>query len=325
MNASANERKRKTVAFLATGVLLAILVLASVEVPQTVRAGGMGPGQSNLNAVASPTPLPHLLWQYDVVVALNPAHCAGQQEGLGFHGNANTMISGGGALTYGCLTGYGQGDVMIEPPYGFRFARDFAGGGANFDPDPEWVRNLIQLQVDFTDQVQAACDQLPANVAKRSDRSTDAVIPPGNYSSIIVTDTLTMLPGLYCLTGNLMVYAGAMLTGEGVTIYMTGGNFTMSGGAEVHLAAPAEGILSDPLWRDLLLYVANDHSATINLAGNTLSNYHGVVYAPASDIYVSYAGSYHTQIIGWNMQIGSTSDIILSVDFWPGMPSPDLR
>jgi hypothetical protein len=323
MNVPSDVRKSKAIACLAIGALLAMLVLASVGAPQTVRAGGSGAGRSNLAAVASPTPLPHLLWQYDVVVALNPAHCAGQQEGLGFHGNGDVLISGGGALSYGCLRHDGISDVIIEPPYKPR-AGDIRNGGS-FDPPAEWVRNLIQLQVDFTDQAQAACDLLPIYKAVRTEQSTEAVIPPGNYSSIIVTDTLTMLPGLYCLTGDLMIYSGATLVGEGVTIYMTGGNFTVSGGAEVHLAAPAEGILFDPLWRDLLLYVANDYAATINLAGNTLSNYHGVVYAPASDISVSYAGSYHTQLIGWNVQIGSTSDIILSVDFWPEMPSPDLR
>jgi len=94
MNVSSDKRKRKLVVFLATGVLLAMVVLALVEAPQIVRAG-----ESNLAAVASPTPQPHLLWQYDVVVAINPAQCAGQ-NGLFFYGNGDVLISGGGALSY---------------------------------------------------------------------------------------------------------------------------------------------------------------------------------------------------------------------------------
>ena len=209
--------------------------------------------------------------------------------------------------------------MIVEPPYQI-LGREVVPGNGNYDPQPKVVRNFVQLQVDFTEQAQAACDQLPVYNAAKAGRSVEAIIPPGNYSSIIVTDTLTMLPGLYCLSGDLMVNPGAILDGDGITIFMSSGDFMVNPYAEVRLAAPAEGVLADQMWRDLLLYVANDRAATVTLAGNQFSKYHGLVYAPASDISVSTHAEYHLQVIGWNVELGGTEDIDMSVDFWPGMP-----
>ena len=325
MNVSSDKRKRKLVVFLATGVLLAMVVFALVEAPQTVRAGGSGMGGSNLNAVASPTPLPHLLWQYDVVVAINPAQCAGQ-NGLFFYGNGDVLISGGGALSYGCVSSQDMPDVFVEPPYKIRYAGGFVPGGAAWDPYPEYARNLIHLYIpDFTDQAQAACDQLPKYAAMTAGRSTEEVIPPGNYYSIHVSGELTMLPGLYCVLEDFMVHSGAKVTGDGVTIYMIYGGFLANENSEVHLIAPADGVIPDPLWLDLLLLVPSFNHETIIMGGNSLSNYHGIVFAPASTINISSDADYQSQLIGWNVEIGGVADVTLSVDFWPGMPSPDLR
>jgi hypothetical protein len=325
MNIYSNDRKRKLVAFLATGMLLAMLVLASVEAPRTARAGGPGPGIANSSAVASPTPQPHLLWQYDVVVAINPAPCAGQ-NGLFFYGNGGNFINGGGALSYGCVSSQDMPGVFVEPPYKIRYAGGFVPGGAAWDPYPEYARNLIHLHIpDLTAQAQEACEQFPKYTAVTAGRYTEEVIPPGNYSSIHVSGDLTMLPGLYCLGGEFWVNSGARLTGDGVTIFISVGEFYANENSEVHLTAPPEGVIPDPLWLDLLLLVPSFNHRPVIMGGNSLSNYHGVVFSPGSTINISSDADYHTQLIGWNVEIGGVADVTLSVDFWPEMPSPDWR
>lgn len=307
---------RKNIIFFLIGLLLILTVLILVWFPQVVQAGSQISSRSSKSLIISPTPQPHLLWQYNSLVAFNPESC-GLAHGINFFGSASILINGGGVLSYGCLESSGYPSVVVKPPFGINFAGDFYPGNGFFDPDPEWTRNLIDLEVNFTSQAQEACDQLPVQRSGKRNLSTEEIIYPGNYSTIIVTDTLTMLPGLYCVTGDFIVNTGAILMGEMVTIYMTGGDFFMHGGSEVHLSAPEEGIVTDPIWRDLLLYVANNHVASISIIGTQLSTYHGVIYAPASNIEVTDNAEYYIQLIGWNVEVGGTSDISLVVDFWP--------
>ena len=313
-------RNRRSFAFLAIVAMLMMVGFALISAPQMVQAEDRTLGRSNLATSNLPTQSPHLLWPYNVVVAFNPEFCSGQHNGVVFYGIGNILISGGGVLSYGCLQAIGSPIVTVEPPYKIFYAGDFYGGNGQFDPAPELVRNFIHLPEDFSDQAQDACDRIPTFGAITTGRSTQTVIPPGNYSSITVTDTLTMLPGLYCLAGDFKVNSSAILTGKGVSIYMKGGDFIINGSPEVHLIAPSEGILPDPVWRDLLLYVAHNNPATITLGGNEQSNYRGIVYAPVGEIEVLSNPEYHTQFIGWNVRIGGTGDIYISVDFWPGMP-----
>jgi hypothetical protein len=102
---------------------------------------------------------------------------------------------------------------------------------------------------------------------------------------------------------------------------MSKGDFTANPSAEMHLTAPKDGVVNEPLWQDLLLYVGNSHTATVSILGNAASDYRGVVYAPASNINISGVGQLHLQLVGWNIKVGGTNDIDLSVDFWPGLPN----
>ena len=79
MNAISKARKDKQIILLVTALLLAAILFSSVGVSKIVSAGGRDQGKTNLLAIASPTPSPHLLWQYNVVVALNPEGCIYQQ------------------------------------------------------------------------------------------------------------------------------------------------------------------------------------------------------------------------------------------------------
>jgi hypothetical protein len=269
----------------------------------------------------TPTPRPHLLWQYSSVVALNPEPCGSQDHGLIFFGNDYISVRFGDALSYGCIRARGSPTVVTFPS-GNRilYSGSLDPGNGIFDPAPEWMRDLIQVNVDFTEQAQDACDLLPNLKVSKGNNSTDAIISPGNYSTIIVTDTLTMLPGLYCLYGDFIVNGGASVTGDGITIYMTNGNFMPNNNAIVHIKAPPGGILPDPIWTDLLIYVANYHTAEISLSGNPLSFYRGVIFAPASNINIENGyndKSYFTQLIGWNVSIGGTSGIFIDPNFWP--------
>jgi hypothetical protein len=311
--------RRRSWSYLATGILISIISLLFSAMLVGALAKGLFDDEPKAPVNPGIMVSPHLLWQYNVLVALNPADCT-YPNGMTIYGNGITTINGGGILANGCLRGNGNaGAVEIEPPFK-PLGRDLNPGNLNWNPPPEYFRSQIDLQIDFSDQAEEACSELPMYGLGAYKRNRDRIISPGNYPSIIVTDTLTMLPGLYCLAGDFTVYNEASLSGQGVTIYMSDGDFTIFGNAEMHLAAAPEGVRSDPIWKDLLLYVANYHDATVSLVGSIGSSYHGVIYAPASDIDVTGAGLLQVQLIGWNVEVGGTNDIEVGVDFWPGLP-----
>ncbi len=315
---SSSRAFRKLSAFVVEGLLLLVVC----TLPGTTPVAGATGGKRGvkIDPVFSPTVLPRRLYEYTVLVALNPADCVGN-NGLTFSGNGTANISGGGALALGCIAGNGAaGLVRIMDPYLPR-GRYINPGNLIWDPMPEYVSYVVRPAPDFSEKAERACTLLPRIGRSSVEGSKETIISPGNYTSITVSDTLTMLPGLYCLTGDIVVESGAHLSGQGVTIFMSGGDFFMAASAEVHLAAPPEGIFPDPLWQRLLLYVDNDHAATVSLAGNSLSSYRGVVYAPASTIEAGGNAEYNAQLIGWNVSIFMINDINLSVDFWSTPPN----
>jgi hypothetical protein len=280
------------------------------------------------NLAQDPPPM-SILWPNQAIVALNFSDCEGNLNGASFGGTGRLDVYGGSIFTFGCLAGAGSSyDVVVHGGHVVYAGK--TSGVMNFDPPPEYIHNVIYPIIDFTAVMDARCAQLPSYPVNPSitgqrsaaNRRVNSVIYPGNYPSIELGGGLTMMPGLYCVTGNVQATSGEAW-GDGVTFYMTGGDLTVNASANLYLSAPIPDKGDDTGVIDLLFYITNG-DATLNLTKDQY--YRGVFYAPHGDITVSGSGKpvekLFAQFIGWNTKFTGTTDIKLTLY---SMPTPARR
>ncbi|MDX8483215.1 pilus assembly protein TadG-related protein [Mesorhizobium sp. VK24D] len=135
-------------------------------------------------------------------------------------------------------------------------------------------------------------------------------IQPGTYcNGMNLNGNVTLSPGVYVVEGSLKINAGAVIQGDGVTIYMTGSNtVSMNGNATVTLSAPTSGAYSG-----VLFYgdrTGTTAQSTFN--GTATSLLTGAIYFPKQQ--VNYLGNFSgkngcTQVVADTIQWSGNSTI----------------
>lgn len=119
-----------------------------------------------------------------------------------------------------------------------------------------------------------------------------SAIDPGKYcNGLTINGTTTMSPGTYVVSGGtLKINANAVLSGTGVTIYLTNGaTVQMNGNAQVNLSAPTSGTYSG-----VLLYGDRSQAYDINkINGTSTSSMTGAIYFPTQE--VDFQGNFNGQ------------------------------
>ncbi len=224
------------------------------------------------------------------IVALNPADCQGQQNGAGFHGSVDIDVDGGGIFSNGCLQADGNPDVDV-----MNGDINYAGEVDNpeqFDPEPSQVDPLP-----------------PSSYYIPPPDCTHADAWSGNGSQLEALSPLE--PGLYCVTGDLRLNGNGSFEGTGVTIVMVDGDLVINGTVEVNITAPAADPDPAPAIPGVVIYAPPSNDNEIQLNGTSDSYFEGTVYAPGANINLLGTGGeemYHTQLIGWNVEVGGTND-----------------
>lgn len=114
---------------------------------------------------------------------------------------------------------------------------------------------------------------------------------PGRYcNGMALKGRVTMNPGVYIIDrGTFSVNSQARVTGDGVTIILTGttssnvATMSINGGAELDLSAPTPA--QDATWHGILFYqdqIGSDQETTINGGSDLIFN--GIVYFPNGDV-----------------------------------------
>ena len=229
------------------------------------------------------------------VVSLNSGGCSGQSNGITAHGNGNITVHYGGFFSNGCLRSNGGPYVASVDGGGISYAGELVGGEAFHPP------------------AQQAATSLP--------ESSWHVDPPNcshpdahNVTGSELKAASPLEPGLYCVTGDLNLNGNLTLEGTDITIYMVDGGISMNGGATVEIHAPGTYTDPKPAIPGILIFMAPGNSSEVQINGNADSQFTGTVYAPESNIDVTGNGSptgYETQFIGWNVEVGGTSDTVL--------------
>lgn len=111
---------------------------------------------------------------------------------------------------------------------------------------------------------------------------------PGRYcSDLNLKGNVDFTPGTYIFEGNFDINSGAVVTGDDVSILMSGGELKFNGDAEINLSAPTDGD-----YAGILLYQDRDVTGMQNVInGNASSSFNGAMYFPSSEVTMLGGGS----------------------------------
>jgi hypothetical protein len=135
-------------------------------------------------------------------------------------------------------------------------------------------------------------------------------VSPGKYSGMTLHDTVNLAAGVYVIDGgSLTINAGAVVTGMGVTFYLTNGaTLKMNGGAHIEMNAPTTGAYSG-----LLFFVGRDQAYqdyTVN--GDSASKVNGAIYAANGHIKMNGSSTFGggcTQIVARTVEFSGNSGL----------------
>lgn len=141
----------------------------------------------------------------------------------------------------------------------------------------------------------------------------------GRYcGGLTIRGTAIMHPGVYIIDGGTFnVSAQATVTGEGVTIILTGNNAStmadiqINGGAEMDLRAPTPD--EDADWYGVLIYqdpIGSTKESIIN--GGSDMQFEGIVYMPNGDVRFNGSAGQHADcllLIANRVNFGGTSSL----------------
>jgi hypothetical protein len=250
----------------------------------------------------------------NAIVALNPDTCAGASKtGAGFRGNSETVVTGGGIFSNGCLTGGGSAAVDVAEPYDTSY-NDFFGDKTIFTPPP----------------VDVSPDQIPPEsyyIALPAVAGGQCSDPDANNISAqdlmdLNKNPLTLDPGLWCITGNknltINSNASAPFHANGVTFYIVQNiEVTINGGAFLEITAPDDDPDPDPAIPGLVLYIPASNNAKLTINGDSNLTFTGTILAPGSHIKINgTSGDFglRSQVIGWDVELIGSATIDVNYD-----------
>jgi len=257
----------------------------------------------------------------NAVVGLAPHEC----KAVKYQGNADTTITGGGLFV--------NSDCPDAAFFNHSSSAELSApslttvGGAEYRDDAIDVPTITENAGDQAFSYPPREIVFP-NIACSDDAEVDGeTLSPGNWSGTFPPKDVKYLEsGAYCVNGNFRLNGGDILIGHDVVISMESGEVHWNGGATVRLDAPESGP-----FRGLLLYLPMTNSSGITINGNSESMFAGTILAPASPVDVKGTGGadgFHSQIIGYTVDISGTSDMSIlynNSENWDAPTPPSIE
>ncbi len=256
--------------------------------------------------------LPQPLAYGYALVALNPAQCSGNSNGIQSGGNNTTIITGGGMFSNGCLDHDGSKIVKI---YDGSVAYFYGGGGVSsyyrfYDKNNNQLTGAnapFGYLVDSYARIPASAYDIPVPDCNA------AGAHKGTYASLL--SGKSGLSGLYCITDNL----GSNFSGTNMTVVVLGGSVTFHG--DIDISAPGAGYtgLAIP---GVAIYLPKSYYGTcgdknqeVKINGGSTLRMNGALLAPCSDVSIEGGSTNNPilgQVIGWNVNFRGNSDLIIN-------------
>jgi Flp pilus assembly protein TadG len=254
-----------------------------------------------------------------------------QKQGIRFSGGgkeeeddegeyiADVYLLGGGAYSNSCVWAEGRVHVHAENGEILYIDEAIILDNATVEPEPQQTNEKNDIVIPPPQCTTAQYVSAPGS----------GTIGPGNYTGIKTTGSgLTLNPGLYCLTGNFEITGGEVI-GDGVTIYLKSGSYSVSGNPVIKLSAPEVGCEATdptidgcpPAVGGLLMYLDPTNGSNVEIEGSTGSRYSGTVYAPAPGSIIKIGGTTSTesleagvQAIGYTIHVHGNGTLNLIYD-----------
>lgn len=264
-----------------------------------------GPVENKVISVVRVHPRTNLGMGY-AIAAMGP-NCA--TGGMWINGNIDVDTTNAGLFSNSCMSFVGTAlSVTAHDPNeeGIRYITTMSvSGNPVIDPWPQQASvRMKQYPVE-----EPNCSSLPSYGSVTI--SGNQTLNPGQYTKIRMnasTAVLTLNPGLYCISDELTANGGS-LAGTGVTFFLKGGNFNISGNVQVNLSAPTGD--EPPAIRGMLIF--NAGTGVVTLQGTADSSYTGTVYTPNGSIVAGGSSSMlptlNTQLVSQKVTVGGTTNI----------------
>jgi Flp pilus assembly protein TadG len=148
-----------------------------------------------------------------------------------------------------------------------------------------------------------------------------ATVPQGCYSKLTIngSPTVTLNPGVYYITGSMVVNGNPTVNGTGVTIYLasSAASFTDNGNTTLNLSAPTSGALNG-----ILFYQNPSDTNTLTINGSSTSSLQGIFYAPTANLVVNGSGStsFYTAFVVGSLTFNGTGTLLDYASINAGSP-----
>jgi hypothetical protein len=185
--------------------------------------------------------------------------------------------------------GFKTGTQLTIAPGDFRILQGGACTGCNHTtvscPGCTWSGN--NPWTSYSPSIPDPLRSLAAPAQPAAGGCSGSVCNPGYYGSTLARSANTTLnPGIYYLNAGMQITGSASLTcacgaGQGVLLYIAGGNLTLAGGSTINLPAANSGT-----YKDIVVFQARTNSNPVKVAGNAGSStpisFGGIIYVPNS-------------------------------------------
>lgn len=242
------------------------------------------------------------------IVSLAPSSNCGNQKAFWLHGNAMLNISGGGIFINSnndtcALLQHGNGSIRVNDGYKIEVV-----GGASVQKPLLFSPGIVVGAPSFNYpppffMPEVDCEGEEAQVSEDGTSMT-----AGEWAEDFPPEGVTRLePGAYCLENGMNIKGP--LQGSDVVFKVIDGDVRFSN-VNIVLNAPDSGDNAG-----LLIYLPQENTSRVELDGGPQSIISGTILAPASHIVIngnSSSGGFHSQIIGYTIEAGGSSNIVLT-------------
>jgi hypothetical protein len=238
----------------------------------------------------------------NALVSLDPHDC----RAFWAHGTSDTVVTGGGVFVNSdCASGAFQafdqsGHATVNAEEGICVVGGATYGAGDVIPSPD---TGCGPRIPYPPPYPYVW---PEPTCSDPGENIGGVITPGSIPGSWIKGNVTLGSGTYCISGDVDINAGNLITGNGVLLYLIDGGLRINGGAQVNLSAQT---IPSP-YAGLLIYLPITNISIVILNGNSNSTFTGTILAPASEIQVNGTGSaygYHSQIIGKTLDFIGTA------------------
>ena len=274
-----------------------------------------GPLRNTVDSIVRVRPRTSLAFGY-AIAAIREDCPNSNTGGVHFDGNSTLVVSGGGVFSNACMDAGGSVDVDVTDGDIVCVGDDCytSHGHPGISPAPH--SGTIPLPESAFTVPAPDCSSVP----ERGSHSGGGTISPGRYTRIRVNSSgseLVMEPGLYCISDDFTANGGTV-SGDGVTLYLTGGDFDIAGGVQINLIAPPARTCEfcPPPIPGVLIYLAEGNTGEASLLGTSDSEYLGLVYAPSGTIEAGGTGSelseIHAQLVADTVKLHGNTTVVIN-------------